>query len=145
MISCAFLGHRDCSENLEKYIFDAIEGLIKENGVLNFYVGNHGNFDSIVLRVLRRMKKTYPQISYAVVLAYLPRKKTELDNYYCDETLFPEGLESVPPRFAISYRNKWMIFNSDYVIAYLEHTFGCTAKFIDFAKARNKTVIYIRK
>ena len=31
-----------------------------------------------------------------------------------ENTLLPEGIENVPPRFAISWRNKWMLERSDY-------------------------------
>ena len=37
------------------------------------------------------------------------------------ETIYPEGLEYTPRRFAISKRTQWMVQQSDYVIAYVEH------------------------
>ena len=80
-----------------------------------FYVGNQGQFDTIVRGVLRELKKEYPQINYAVVLAYIPGKQNEYDD---SDTMLPEGIESVHPRYAISWRNNWMLRQSDYVVTY---------------------------
>lgn len=65
--------------------------------------------------------------------AYLPTKETQYKN-----TLYPEGLESVPLRFAISHRNKWMVEKSDYVIAYVNWNFGGAAQFYEMAKKKVK-------
>ena len=50
--------------------------------------------------VLRELKKEYPQINYAVVLAYIPGKQNEYEDY--SDTMVPEGKESVHPRYAIT-------------------------------------------
>ena len=71
-----------------------------------FYVGHQGQFDAYVYSELKKLKQEYPQINYAVVLAYMPGKKTEYDDY--SDTMLPEGIESVHPRYAISWRNNWM-------------------------------------
>jgi hypothetical protein len=71
---------------------------------------------------LKKLKQEYPQISYAVVLAYMPGKKTEYDDN--SDTMLPEGIESVHPHYAISWRNNWMLKQSDYVVTYITHTWG---------------------
>ena len=101
-----------------------------EDEVAGFLVGNQGQFDSMVLGVLRRMKKKYPHISYNVVLAYMPAKKEEWNPYEFGETMLPEGIESVHPRYAISWRNKWMVDEADAVIAYVPHSWGGAARYI---------------
>ena len=93
----------------------------------------------MVARVLKELAATYP-IEFYVVLAYLPEKNRGMD---C-ETVFPEGLETVPKRFAISYRNKWMIERADYVITYVKYEVGSgAAQFKELAKQRGKKVIEI--
>ena len=67
--------------------------------------------------VLKELKEKYPHIKYSVVLACLPSKITA--EIYGDDTLYPNGLEFVPKRFAISKRNEWMIKKSAYVICYV--------------------------
>ena len=79
--------------------------------------------------------------SYEIVLAYLPIQEDPLCD--ADHTLLPEGIETVPPRFAIEYRNKWMIDHSDIVITYVHRSFGGAAKFKELAEKKNKVVIQI--
>jgi hypothetical protein len=47
--------------------------------------------------------------------------------YPAEETLYPEGLEPVPPRFAILHRNKWMLDNTDYVVTFVTTSVGGAA------------------
>ena len=56
-------------------------------------------------------------------------------------TIYPEGIESVPKRFAISWRNKWMLTESEYVVAYVKHSWGGAAKYYEMAEKKGKNVI----
>lgn len=118
-----------------------VENLMTEYGVNIFYVGNNGQFDHLVAAVLRELKSRHPQISYSIVLAYLPEREKEHNQLSYTETIYPEGLEDTPPRFAISKRNKWMVQQSEYVIAYVEHSFGGAAQFTEYARKKHRTVI----
>lgn len=118
-----------------------VENLITEYGVNIFYVGNNGQFDHLVAAVLRELKSRHPQISYSIVLAYLPEREKEHNQLSYTETIYPEGLEDTPSRFAISKRNKWMVQQSEYVIAYVEHSFGGAAQFTEYARKKHRTVI----
>jgi len=99
-MTCAFFGHRDVLNDIEVDLFEVMLDLIENQGVNSFYVGYQGSFDRIVLNVLKQVKSKYCHISYAVVLAYLS------DAFDDCETVYPEGLEKVPPKFAISARNR---------------------------------------
>ena len=136
---CTFFGHRDCPESIRTQLRAALIDLITNHDVDMFYVGNQGRFDAIVRGVLRQLKKEYHQINYAVVLAYMPRKQMEFDDY--SDTMLPEGIESVHPRYAISWRNNWMLQQSDYVVTYITHSWGGAAQFAEKAKHQKKTVI----
>ncbi|MBR2986850.1 MAG: DUF1273 family protein [Clostridia bacterium] len=140
MKTCTFFGHKDCDRSLEGAIREAMIRLIEDEGVSCFYVGNHGNFDHMAARVLKELKAGYPKLSAYVVLAYLP-KASEFDPEMPLETLFPEGLESVPKRFAISRRNDWMLKQSQYVIAYVKREIGGAASFYQKALRQKKHVI----
>lgn len=139
--ACCFFGHRVVTGNINERLKQEIEDLIQNENVTTFYVGNQGSFDSMVLSALKIMKGKYQQIRYSVVLAYL-RKSTDdlLDE---KNTLYPEGIESVPKRFAISWRNDWLINHSDYVICYITHITGGAAKYVAKAKNKGKRVINI--
>lgn len=141
MLTCCFFGHKDTPSAVKGKLVEAIENLIINDNVNNFYVGNQGGFDSMVYSALNELQQKYPQISYAVVLAYLPADNA-IDNYD-GNTIYPEGLETVPKRFAISKRNEWMIANSDYCICYVTHSFGGAAKFTDKARKKDKHIINI--
>jgi len=139
MPACTFFGHGDCPEAARDKIKDAVVSLI-EQGVYDFYVGSHVNFDRLTRSVLKELSAEYPKLRYAVVLAYLDKTAAMLsEQNYC--TLFPEGIENVPPRFAISWRNKWMINRADYVICYVKYSWGGAAQFRELAIKKGKNVI----
>ena len=135
---CTFFGHKDAPKEIEPTLRSALIDLIEQKNATVFYVGNNGNFDTMVRRQLEDLSQTYP-ITYSVVLAYLPTEKNKNDNL--TNTIYPEGLETVPKRFAISWRNKWMIHQSDVVVTYVTHNFGGAAQFKEMAKRFGKIII----
>ena len=134
---CAFFGHRDAPIEIRDKIKETVINLIKERDVTEFYVGNNGDFDRMALSVLKELSGMYPQISYYVVYAYLPEKGGE----DFEHTIYPEGIETVPKRFAIDYRNRWIVGQADIVVAYVGRSFGGAAKFVDMTKRQGKDVI----
>ena len=142
-MTCCFLGHKDAPSSIYPRLEEAIEKLIVEQNVSSFLFGNQGHFDGMSLKVVREMKIKYPHISYNVVLAYMPTEKDVLQTYEFDETILPEGIETVHPRYAISWRNKWMINESDFVLCYVTHSWGGAARYADYSQKKNKTVINI--
>ena len=110
--SCCFFGHRDTPENIKPKLTEAITKLSDEIGISHFYVCKQGDFESLVISILKELAVSNPKIRYSIVLAYLPAEHSAV----CDEnTLYPEGMESVPKRFCIARRNDWMIDHSKYV------------------------------
>ncbi len=135
---CTFFGHANAPKEIEPIIKSTLVDLIENKGVTTFYVGNHGNFDYMVANVLRALAEIY-SIKYYVVLAYMPKKNEMFDNH----TLLPEGIELVHPKYAISWRNKWMIDKSDYVVAYMRRNLGGAYTFYNLANKKRKIVINI--
>lgn len=136
MSACTFFGHGDCPETKYSNILQAIQNLITEKNIITFYVGTQGNFYSLVYRALCNLRADFPQIRIYRVLAYLPK-----DNSLISDSILLEGIELIHPRYAISWRNRWMIEHSDYVIAYITHNYGGAARFVNEAERRGKTVI----
>ncbi len=95
----------------------------------------------MVRMLLKEMSAKYPHIRYGVVLAYMPEKKNMHEDY--SDTILAEGIETVHPRFAISLRNKWMLRQAEYVIAYVEHSWGGAAKFVEMAGKQGKHVVNV--
>ena len=139
MPACTFFGHRECPDSIKTQLRAVLINLITNHDVDMFYVGNQGRFDVIVRGVLWELKKEYPQIDYAVVLAYMPGKRTEYDDY--SNTILPEGIEFVHPRYAISWRNNWMLRQSDYVVTYITHAWGGAAQYASKAARQGKSVV----
>ena len=137
-MTVTFFGHKDTPKEIEPTLRTTLIDLIENHGATEFYVGNNGNFDTMVRRQLEDLSQTY-LITYSVVLAYIPTKKSEYDDY--TNTILPEGIETSPKRFAISWRNKWMIEQADIVVTYVTHSFGGAAKFKAMAERLGKTVI----
>ena len=133
-----FFGHRDTPKEIEPALRLTLIDLIENKNATVFYVGNHGNFDAMVRRQLEDLSKTYT-MKYYVVLAYMPSRNDTPDEH----SILPEGIETVPRRFAINYRNKWMLNKSDIVVTYVTRNFGGAAQFMNMATISTKVIINI--
>lgn len=140
-VVCSFFGHREAPQSLYPEIKENIEYLIAQRKVDCFMVGNQGNFDCMVLKALRELKQEYPCICYNVVLAYMPTHKQKYELHTPEETVLPEGIETVPRRFAISWRNRWMVKESEIIICYIDHTWGGAVQYIKYAQNQGKEII----
>ena len=139
--TCCFFGHREVTHNIRDRLTAIIKKLITEENVTEFYVGNQGQFDSMVYSVLKELKAKYPHIRYTVVLAYMPDEHTK--ELYGENTLYPDGLETVPKRFSISKRNDWMIKQSGFAVCYVYKITGGAAKFREKAEKRGLEIINV--
>ena len=146
MPTCTFFGHSNTKEEIIPKLQSVLKDLIENEGVDKFYVGNHGFFDHYVRKTLKEFQKRwYPHIRYFVVLAYLPEKNDELSIIDYSDTIYPEGIEKVPKKAAIVWRNEWMIAHSDFVVVNVLHSFGGAARFAALAERKKKTVINLKK
>lgn len=136
-MTCTFFGHRDCPE-MRPYLRTVLADLISNHQVDTFLVGNNGQFDGQVRAVLRQLSQEYPQIRYAVVLSRVPGQKAAGEDY--KDTMLPEGLEEIHPKFAIDWRNRWMLGQADYVVTYIRHNWGGAWKYASLARKQNKYI-----
>lgn len=134
---CTFFGNRDTPMEIKLTLREIVKQAIEKYDADVFYIGNNGNFDRLVRTVLDELTEEYPYIKYYVVLAYLPTKNNLSDDKH---TIYPEGLENAPYRFAIVKRNIWMLDKADIVITYVYHTFGNSAKIQKKAINKGKKV-----
>ncbi|MBO4468435.1 MAG: hypothetical protein J5766_03955 [Clostridia bacterium] len=142
--ACCFFGHKSIPTETTEPLRRQVRSLITEENVKTFYVGTHGEFDYMAYCVLKEMKKEFPDINYAVVLAYLPEKKEEYQLYSPDETLYPDGIEKVPKRYAILWRNDWMLDRCDTMVCYVVHTAGGSGRMLLKAQKKNKRIINLK-
>ena len=141
--ACTFFGHHDCPSSIKPKLREVLIDLIENHAVDMFYVGQQGVYDAIVRSVLKELVSVYPHIRYAVVLERTPQKRDEFDPHDYSDTMLPEGIETVHPRFAISWRNKWMIKHSDYVVTYITHSWGGAAQFTELSARQGKIVLNV--
>ena len=136
-MTCCFFGHRDTPISIKKDLRRLLIFLIEEKKADRFLVGNNGNFDRMVISTLADLKNQYSHLQCYVILQTLPKEGAPALPI---ETIFPHGLENVPPRYAIDKRNRWMVAHSDAVICYLSRSYGGAAKYCDLAKKQQKQV-----
>lgn len=149
---CSFFGHRDYGNDSEYCLMSVIERLIFTADVDVFYVGNKGAFDRAVHRALKFFKKKYPYIKVYIVLdcvnPFADGKFKEDEREYLEELenfefLVPDGIENVPKRYAMSYRNEWMIKECDIAVVYCLYSGTNTQKYVDKLNRKNKIVVNI--
>ena len=144
MACCTFFGHSELHfENPCDKLAIILNELISQYEVDTFYVGNQGDFDRIVLKELRKLKLRFPQIRYSVVLAYHPSVCKFSDSLEAEETVFPEELENVSPRYSIAKRNEWMLTKSQYAVVFVKYPTGGADKYKRKAESKGLTVINI--
>lgn len=138
MASCTFFGHRDTPKKIEPILQSTLKDLIENKNVDCFYVGNQGNFDIMVRHNLKSLKILYPHISCFVVFAYKSDRRL-FDDYL--ESIYPNELKNIFPKYAIIERNNWMISNSDYAVTYVKNSVGGAARFKRVSEQNGLTVI----
>ncbi|MBQ4446972.1 MAG: hypothetical protein II897_01590 [Clostridia bacterium] len=138
-MTCTFFGHRYVQKEIEPILRSTLIDLIEKHECRLFYVGNQGGFDAMVTRVLLELSDRYPIRAYTV-LAYLPVGESGASEGILP-TILPEGIETVPRRFAISFRNRWMIAQSDFVVTHVTNYIASgAAQFKALAEKQGKMV-----
>ena len=142
-----FIGHSSLkiSDKLLDLIKEAILNNIDKYEENTFYCGGYGDFDEICRKVSCDLKKDFENIEVVFVSPYFTvqqqRKFGDLiKNRVYDSVVYPE-LEKVPLKFAINYRNQWMIEKSDLIIAYVDKEYGGAHTSLCFAQKKKKKII----
>lgn len=134
----AFFGHKDTPSAVKPLLEQTVQLLIEENEEIAFLVGAHGAFDLMAQNILGQALQKYPHITCHIVLSYIPAEKNS--EQYALPTLVPEGIESVPKRFAISFSNNYIVNECDTVVCYITHDWGGAAQFVEKAKKKGKVI-----
>lgn len=137
-----FCGHSEVfhPKEVRAWLYETVEQLIGQ-GADMFLLGGYGAFDRIAASVVWDLKQKYPHVQSVLVKPYLAR---EMDESQYDWTVYP-ALETIPPRYAISHRNRYMVEEADLVIAYVLHGWGGAAQTLEYAKQKRKTIVLYEK
>ena len=141
---CFMFGHSSAPGCILPEIENAIERMYTEHGVRSFVVGRYGSFDHLAGRAVKNKKKEHSDICLRLLLPYHPALRPYTPSEGFDGTLYPEGMETVPPRFAIVKANQLMVKDADAVICYVKHP-GNPQKLLQMAmnqKRKRGLVVY---
>ena len=138
MSRCFFIGHREAPETILPPLISAVERHIAEYHVNEFVVGHYGSFDRFAQKAVMDAKKRFSDVALTILLPYHPSEQAVELPEGADGFLYPEGMERVPKRAAISRANRYMIAHSDYLIAFLQHFGSNTREFVEYAQKREK-------
>ena len=140
---CLF-GHREIDDlcQLEEMLAPVIEELIQTKTYVSFLIGRNGEFDEYAASVIKQLQKDFGKERFDITLV-LPYTVADLEYYekYYDHIIVPESVYGVHPKAAITLKNRWMVEQSDLVIAYIERDKGGAYKAIKYAEKLNKKVI----
>lgn len=138
MRSCFFIGHRETSSDILPALKEAVERHIVEYGVTSFFVGNYGGFDRMAAKVLIEAKNRHSEITLSLLLPYHPAERQVEIPAGFDNTFYPPGMETVPRKFAIPRANRYMVDQSDYLIAYVWHPASNARELLSYARKREQ-------
>ena len=145
----AFCGHAQFSksEKHEKKLLAFLKENIGDQPA-DMYLGGYGDFDRFAYDCCKKYKETHPRISLVFVTPYLTieYQKNHLDYQITkyDSILYPE-IENKPKRYAITYRNKYMVEKADFVVAYVSHNWGGAYTTYKYAERKNKKIFNLAK
>lgn len=151
MTICVFAGHREVYQaGIDTDVEEAISRLLKTDNEFVFFTGGMGKFDDMCSSAVRSAKRRYPKLNIALVLV-LPYMSNRLNTdkefykYLYDEIIIPDEMDNVHYKAAIKKRNRWMVDQSDLVIAYVYRDFGGAFETVKYARKKEKCVINLAK
>lgn len=136
--TCFLTGNHDAGPEIYAALYAEIERHIVEYGVQEFFVGYYGKFDMLAIRAVNEAQDLYEGIGLTLVMHYLNKDKYDDVKHLFTDSVFPDGLEKIPPRYAITTGNRMMVNKSDYLIVYARDTTGNTGRLLEYARRREK-------
>lgn len=148
MTTCSFAGHNEVYQaNIEHLLDNTIRKIItSEIEPYHFLVGGMGEFDAKAASAVRKAKHNFPhlEIKLILVLPYLTQEVNQNKAYYeqlYDEIVVPIELAGIHYKSAIPKRNRWMIDESDLLIAFVYRDFGGAHTTLKYAMKKNLHII----
>ena len=141
----SMIGHRVVEDySVEERLHELFRELLRTKEYVEFYLGRNGDFDILAASVIKRLHKNYRDDNSVMILVLpYPVKDYEYYDDYYDEIIIPDELHGVHPKAAITERNRWIVANSDMLIAYIRNKSGGTATCVRMAERLRRTVIKI--
>lgn len=142
---CCFAGHSDINfDKTKETVQEIAEKLIVEHDVSEFWVGAYGSFDSCCVAAITDLKKKHKKIKLTLIIPYLTKGKEEYYKKF-DNILIANIPLSTPKKFYIIKSNEFMVDNSEFLICFVERTWGGAAKTYEYAKRKKRQIFNISK
>ncbi len=149
LTTCCFTGHRVLKRDFDEQKLHAVIDKLIENGYKTFLVGMAIGFDLKVFEVLQTKKKFNIDI-----IACVPCK--DQDKFYNknQKEQYVEALKKADKIVYLNeeyfdgcmqFRNRYMVDNSSILVAYMYAKIGGTFYTVNYAKKKEKNVIYLEK
>jgi len=142
-LTCFFIGNRNAPDAIFPLLLQSIERHIADYGAINFVVGHYGNFDAMAAKAVIKVKQSQPDIKLTLLLPYPLGRQAGLPPGF-DNAIYPKGIEKISKKQAIIRANRYMIDNSDFLIAYACHS-GNAARLCQYTYEREKQGLIIVK
>ena len=149
--ACCFTGHREIPKNLIPQIRSKLSAelqrLYTDFGVKTFISGGAIGFDLLAAETVVELKRLYPDVSLIFALPCENHtskwgdaaiSKFRVLSLYADETVY---VSSTYYNGCMHVRNKFMLENSAYCIAYCKKTSGGSYYTLSLAKKMGRTTI----
>ena len=123
MIRIAFFGHstlQTTQAHREKLLAFLDEFVGEEKA--EFFLGGKGDFDEFAYQCCALYKQTHCNFRLLYITPYVVDNLRYLKSRY-DEIVYPD-IENKPKRWAIDYRNRWILEMVDFVVFGVDHTWG---------------------
>ncbi len=150
--TCCFTGHRNLpAEKLNeiKYELERIILLLAGKGYNRFIAGGALGFDTIAAETVLRLMEKEPELKLEIAvpcpgqhMRFSPEQKKQYLRILesADKVFMVSDRYS---RYCMAKRNKYMVDNSDCVVAYLNRPKGGTFNTVSYAEHSGKEVIYL--
>ena len=143
---CCFAGHSEIydSDIIYRQLISVLNELIEKEHINEFLVGNYGSFDKLSAKAVREIKSKYPKIKLNLIIPYLTSEINEFkESYYknYDNILVADIPSEIPKKLHIIKCNQYMIEKSQFLICYVNHSWGGASKTLEFAKRKNIKII----
>ena len=144
IFTVSLFGHREIEDlrKLDNALAPIIKELIQTKSYLTFLIGRNGEFDEYAASVIKTVQKEVGKENSEIILV-LPYTVAGMEYYekYYDSIIIPESLHGSHPKSAITLKNRWMVEQSELVIAFVEHKKGGAYTATRYAEKINKSII----
>ena len=152
MGSCCFTGHRAMSMEEQQRIYPILMEKLEKaaaKGVTVFRNGGALGFDTMSALSVLKLKERYPQVKLCIDVPHRgqPDRWEEFDrNVYEYILTHADKVTYVSERYhrgCMQKRNRFMVDNSDFVIAYVKQMKGGSHYTARYAESLGKKVVYL--